>query len=294
MSNAKGRPVALACATALAVAVPLSQEYVRAVDRPGPQDQWNTVRAEVTIRRGLRDVGHPSANNDGPAVKYRWERTQSGPHWKTTMAVISSTRPDIVTPTGQSQAIPPAIARIEDDGDGTEARFYNLQGHLLRLPTRQDRQKMGVAESVFSRTDALAGSAPSTVAGQRPADRGREWIEALMPSADRKSARRAALQKRLGPPVGTVRGLVRYLQTISDDTTEVLADADWGVPVEINTVRAGVLQSHATFDYEAGPKGSLVRRRSHVEHVLPDRPDQKDARMVLDVELANVTLEDRR
>jgi hypothetical protein len=249
----------------------------------------------------MRDVAQASAANDGPPVKYRWERVQSGGRWKTTMAVLSGTRPDVVTPTGRAQAIPPAIARIEDDGDGSEPRFYNLQGALLRPPTKSDRQKMGASESVFAATDALSASRSAGAAnGQRAVDRGRDWVEAFMPSFERKSVRLAALQNRFGREVGKVRGLGRYLQIVADDTTEVLADDDWGVPVEINTVRGGVLQSHATFEYEAGPKGSLVRRKSHMEHAITDRPERSDrqektdARMVLDVELANVKLEDRR
>jgi len=295
MSNAKGRPMAIAWATALALAVPVSEAYVRAVSGTGPRDPWNTFSAEVTIRRGLRDAAHPSAKDDGPPVKYRWERAQSGGRWKSTMVVVGGTRPDIVTPTGMSQPIPPVITRIEEDGDGTEPRFYDLQGRLLRLPTRKDRQKMGASESVFAPTDALAESnSAGATKGQSPSGRGRDWVEALMPSLEGKSARRAALQKRFGTAVGQVRGLGQYLQTVEEHTTEVLADNEWGVPVEINTLRDGVLQSHATFEYEAGPKGSLVRRHTRVEQAIADRPEWKDARMVLDVELANVTLEDRR
>jgi hypothetical protein len=300
MSNAKGRPTAIAWATALALVVPVSEAYVRAVSGIGPRDPWKTFTAEVTIRRGLRDSAHPSARNDGPAVKYRWERTQSGARWKSTMVVVGGTRPDIVAPTGTSMSIPPVVTRIEDDGDGTEPRFYDVQGHLLRLPTRKDRQKMGASESVFASTDALGESQSAGAGkGQSPSGRGPDWVEALMPSLEGKSARRAALQKRFGTAVGKVRGLSRYLQTVEDQTTEVLADDEWGVPVEINTVRSGALQSHVTFEYEAGPKGSLVRRHAHVEHAIADRPERKDARMVLDVELSNVTLsnvtlEDRR
>ncbi len=294
MSNAKGRPMAIVWATALALAVPASEAYVRAVSGIGPRDAWKTFKAELAIRRGLRDAAHPSASNDGPPVKYRLERTESGGHWKSTMVVVGGTRPDIVAPTGAMQSIPPVVTRIEDDGDGSEPRFYDAQGRLLRLPTRNDRQKMGASESVFASTDALASSSAGAAKGQAASGRGTDWVEALMPSLEGKSARRAALQKRFGKAVGKVRGLDRYLQTVDEQTTEVLADDEWGVPVEINTVRGGVLESHATFEYEAGPKGSLVRRHAHVEHALADRPERKDARMVLDVELSNVTLEDQR
>jgi hypothetical protein len=241
----------------------------------------------------LRDAAHASATNDSP-LKYRLVRVQSGPFWKTTMMVIGATRSDVVAPNGQFQTIPPTVSRIEDDGDGSEPRFYDLQGGLLRQPAKRDRQKMGTPESVFASTDALAVSRPAAAQSQRPADGGRDWVDALMPSLEKKGVRRAALQNRFGSAVGKVRGLDRYIETTADQTLEVLADEDLSVPVEINLLRGGVLESHATFVYEAGPRGTMVRRRAHVEHAMPDGPERKNARMVLDVELANVTLEDRR
>ena len=145
MSNAKGRPMAIAWATALALAVPVSEAYVRAVSGTGPRDPWNNFSAEVTIRRGLRDAAHPSAKDDGPPVKYRWERTQSGGHWKSTMVVVGGTRPDIVTPTGMSQPIPPVITRIEEDGEALHivaplerctARRLGIEASRRTLPIR--------------------------------------------------------------------------------------------------------------------------------------------------------------
>jgi hypothetical protein len=296
MSYAKGKPIAIVCAAALAIAVPLSEVSVRAVAGPGPLDRWNVFSADVTIRRGLRDATLPSTKGDGPALRYRWERVQAAGRWKSTIAVLGGTRPDVVTPTGQSLTIPPAIARIEDDGDGSEPRFYDLQGVLIRVPLKSDRLKMGASESVFAATDALTESRPGAAGsnGNGALAEGREWIESLLPSLQQKSVRRAALQNRFGKSSGIVHGLGRYLQTIGDETTEVLADDDWAVPVEINVVRQGVLKSHATFEYEPGPGGSLLRRKSHVEHAIPDRSGTNDARLVFDVELTNVKLEDRR
>jgi hypothetical protein len=295
MSNAQGRPLAIACAAALTLAVLSSETHVRATTGPGPQDRWNTFTADVTIRRGLRDEAHQPVGTDGPAVMYRWQRIQSGGRWKTTMSVVNGPRPEVVTPTGQSQAIPPAIARIEDDGDGSGPRFYSLQGTLVRPPALGDRQKMGVSDSVFANSDALLRRPLPLASGAgRVADEGREWVEAVLPSLGQSSARKAALERRFGKALGKLRGQDRYLQTTADETTEVLADETWAVPVEVNIVRAGALESHASFSYEAGPGGSLVRRRSHVEHVITGMNGGKGARMALDVELANVTLEDRR
>jgi hypothetical protein len=71
----------------------------------------------------------------------------------------------------------------------------------------------------------------------------------------------------------------------------VLADADWAVPVEVRVLRRGALTTRASFSFEPGPGSSLVRRRSRSEHLIPEG---KGARMVLDVELANVKLEERK
>jgi hypothetical protein len=294
MSNAQGRPLAIACAAALALAVPSVEADVPATSGPGPQGRWNTFAADVTIRRGLRDEAHQVVGSDGPAVTYRWQRTQSGLQWKTTMTVVNGARPDVITPTGQSQAIPAAIARIEDDGDGSGPRFYSAQGTLVRPPALADRQKMGVKDSVFAGTDAMLRPPQAAAAGGRPADEGRDWVEAVLPSFERAGARKAALQRRFGQALEKLRGCDRYLQTIAGDTTEVLADETWAVPIEINVVRGGVLQSHTSFSYEPGPGGSLVRRRSHTEHLLTGPYGVKNARMALDIELANVSIEERR
>ena len=114
-----------------------------------------------------------------------------------------------------------------------------------------------------------------------------------MPSLDKRSARRAALQRRFGKALGKLRGHERYVQTVADETTELLLDETWAVPVEVNIVRGGVLRSHARFVYERGSDHSLVRRRSHAEQAVESKVQGKASRMVLDVELAHVQLEDR-
>jgi hypothetical protein len=196
-----------------------------------------------------------------------------------------------MTPAGTSKAIPPVIDRIEDDEDGTGARFYTSAGTLVRPPTIHDRWKMGAGEGVFARSDALAGPAALVrpLHGPPQSD-DHHWLDAILPSSGLKRARRERLQRRYGKPLGTVGGRERYVQTSEEETTEVVADAEWAIPIEVQVVRRGTLRSRASFSYEPGAGGSLVRRRLRAEHLIPDG---KGARMVLDVELANVKLEDR-
>ena len=67
MSNAQGKPLAIACATALAFAVPPLQAYVRDIDGPGSK-RWNTFKADVTIRRSVRDCRGQPLGSEGPPV----------------------------------------------------------------------------------------------------------------------------------------------------------------------------------------------------------------------------------
>ena len=77
MSNAQGKPLVIACAMALAIAVPSLGADVRSA--PGPQDRWNRFTADVTIRRSVRcrPVAEAPASHTPPTT-YRWERVQSG------------------------------------------------------------------------------------------------------------------------------------------------------------------------------------------------------------------------
>lgn len=294
MSNAQGKPLAIACATALAFAVPPLQAYVRGIDGPG-NTRWNTFTADVTIRRSVRDAAGQPLGSEGPPVSYRWERIRSGGRWKSTISTLSGPRPDVVSPTGQPQAIPPVVARIEDDGDGSAPRFYSLQGALLRLPAASDYPGKSPTDSLASAADlAMRPSLPAAIATMPAPSKDDGWIEAVAPSLDKRSVRRDAVQRRFGKALGRLRGHERFVQTVADETTELLLDEAWVVPVEVNIVRGGVLRSHATFVYERGSDHSLVRRRAHAEQVVESQVQGKASRMVLDVELARVQLEERR
>jgi hypothetical protein len=214
------------------------------------------------------------------------------------MSVLAGARPPVITPSGKQQEILPLVTRVEDNGDGTGPRFYTRDGKQVKLPGQAERQKLEALVAGKAGATAFAGvdemvrdAAPLRAGGPGIKARGREWIDGLVPSRENRDSRRAALRRRLGAMHGKVRGFERYLQTVDDETTEVLVDADWSVPIEINVMRGGALQSHTTYSYVPGPGGALVRSRSHSEHLLPEG---KGKRMAIDVELTNVLLEERR
>ena len=300
MSNTQGKPVMAAVAVAVALTTSWSWttyagEEAQAVNRVGaqrvlgPGDSWNTFRATVNVRRGRIDAAGQAIGDRVSVASYQVERVQSGRRWKTTMLVVSGARPDITTPAGTSLTVPPDIVSIEDDGEGGGLRLITRDGKVMGPPSGKDREKLSADSDLGAAADALFRGPSDAIARSRIASDEKEWIDAIMPARLRGDDRRLALQRRFGKAVGRLRGLDRYLESAPDHTTEVLADPDWTVPVEINVVRGGQLQSRARFSYDAGPGGSLVRRHSHVEQVL-----SKDVRAVVDVDLSSVRLEDRR
>ncbi len=310
MPGAKGKPTAAACVAALALAVPSTTTFVRAAADAGqaaasaspasrgPSERWNAFSATVSIRRSVQGGEDAAPVRPAPAVVYRWESRQAGERWTSSMAVLAGARPPVITPAGKQQEVPPLITRIEDDGDGTGPRFYTRDGKQVNLPGEAERQRLQAlvagkaGESVFAGTEEMVReAAPLRAGGPGIKARGRDWIDGLVPSRERTESRRAALRRRLGAMHGKVRGFERYLQSTDDETTEVLVDGEWSVPVEINVMRGGVLESHTTYSYVPGPGGALVRSRSHSEHLLPE---SNGKRLAIDVELTNVLLEERR
>lgn len=293
MSNTQGTVAAIAAATAIGLAMPSTEAHLAAA-AGALRPRWNSFSADVIIRRGVHGPAHQPEGSEATAVAYRWERTREGGRWKSTMRVVTSGRVGVAAPTGKTLVIPPLISRIEDDEDGTGPRFYTSEGTLVSPPAIGDRRKMGVAERVFAKSDALERppvlfGSPHRALHHRTADP--DWLDAILAAPGLKDARRESLQRRYGRPVSTVAGRHRYVQAAGDETTEVLADVEWAVPIEVHVLRRGTLTTRATFAFEAGPEGSLVRRRSRSEHLIPEG---KGARMVLDVELTNVKLEDRK
>jgi hypothetical protein len=267
-----------------------------------PPATWDTFGADLTIRRQLlRRDG--TVGFQGPEMRYRWSRTLTERGWKTSMTLVSASPETIQTakgPQAVSRKIP--VSRIEIGDPQTPTRIFDTDGRMaFLLPSRAtpsaaagaDRANAGAAGPFGSMAEALAAAVtlPSTSgAGDPPpeAARSREWIEHLMPTRAAAAARRAALVRTLGSPQGLERGLERFIGNADGETTEVLSDPAWGVPIEINVVRGGSLVSHTTFGYAEDPGAGRVRRRMRSEHLLS--PESGD-RSVVDVELSNIRLD---
>jgi hypothetical protein len=116
------------------------------------------------------------------------------------------------------------------------------------------------------------------------------WLEELVLRTGDAAARRQALERSHGRPVGRVGRLFRYLQNRGEVSEELLADQATGLPVEVNLVRQNTLEGHITIDYGTLPDRGFVRRRLQSEQVIDPHSGR---RSVLAVEFSNIAVEGR-
>jgi len=268
---------------------------------------WDTFSADVTIRRRMvRKDGTPGP--EAPEMRYHWVRTLGDAGWKTTLTVLSVSPDTIQTSSGPqavSRKVP--VSRIEIGDVHSPARIFDAEGRMLfMLPTGAPPDSSAAPGSapgtpLPAQLEAVRGAAAAfkanlatavaagTGPGDAPADlRSRAWVEHLLPSAAGRAARRAAFARDMGSAQGTVRGLERFVENRDGNTTEVLSDPAWSVPVEINVARDGALVSHSVLSYDEDPGVGLVRRRIRSEQLLS--PESGD-RALVDFELTNIRLD---
>jgi hypothetical protein len=250
-------------------------------------ERWNTFSADITIRHSrIKSDGRPEAGA-APVMRYRWERRLTGAGWKSTMTFEKEAPVSVQIPAGRKQIENPfAIARVEDDEDGTPLRLFDRAGKRVQVPSELQLHHQ------FNRLPGpLVADETAVASAVRPRAFGREWSEAILATPSKAAARRAALERRFGRAAGRVRALDRFVSTRDQDTTEVLADPQSSLPVEINVVRRQALVSHTTMGYVRGEGGTLIRRSLRIERANPDAAGDRTA---TDVEISNVRLEEKR
>jgi hypothetical protein len=169
-------------------------------------------------------------------------------------------------PTGPA-ADPLSGMRVELDEEGREVRIFDSNG-----------RQIGIDPSG-------APPAPVRIGAMRSAHRGPIVSSAHGPERLRE------LRNDLGLPVGKVRDFDRYVKNNGNDTVEVLVLMPSAVVTEVNIVRGGAMESHATFEYERLADGSLLQRVARTETRIPDRPGE---RSVVQMTYSNVTSEKAR
>ena len=292
---------AAAGVVALTTLLSVPSSSVRAAQRSTPgqtmawsSSDWNTFSADVTIRTQHQDSGGAKTGIDSLPVRYHWERRQAGSGWKST--ITFNREPVQIGQGARRLSIEPAIAiaRVEDDEDGSPLRMYASDGRRIAPPSLQQLQQR--VREANPNLDAMPPENPADPAVRdsaqtrtaRPAAGGRDWIAAFVATPGQKSARRARFDQQFVRR-GQVRGFDRFVRPDGDLTREVLADPASYVPVESNLVRGSERVSHIRFSYSTEADGSLVRRQVHVEQAAMPSGE----RAVIDTEYANVRLERR-
>ena len=229
---------------------------------------WDAFSARVTIRRQVMTAEGTGANPaEASSEELLWQRVKTASGWRTTMTVLSSSRPTVQSRTGAGPlATAAAVTRVEDSEDGSAPRFFTREGVQIAMPS-------GVRRDRFRRPDAV-GLDPELIeqarrgrAIARPAE-GREWIRSMVMSAALRSDRLRSFDRQFGRRTGALHGVGRYVHDEGDSRREVLVDEQGAVPIESNLVRNGALVSHTTFAYEQAASGVLVRRGVRHEQLV--------------------------
>lgn len=256
-----------------------------------PTDPWDTFSADMTLQRSRVDANGRRVGGEPIAQRYHWERSSVTGHWKTTLTLAPAAPVSLRTVHGAAAVDDRLlVARIEDAEDGTGPKIYDKDGRLLPTPSVIDQ----LLPALAARDAAIAPRLPAAATpGQRsrttPAHARLADNQVIKRSG--KDARRLALQRQHGSPVGQVRGLDRYVKARADRTEETLVDTQLQLPVETNVVREGRLVSQRTVSYAPAGADLIVRHRVHTERLLSP---QSGERAVVDIEFSNVRLEQRR
>ena len=209
-------------------------------------------------------ITHAILDNEGNMVlpaalptNFTVTRARRSGGWQTTVTY----RKHVGAPT-RAAAHPLDGARVEFDEASGATRVYDSTGGLNSLLS----------------SDSTGGPRVAGGPGQ--------WLDGLIARADRRSARSRDLDNKYGKAVGRVGRLDRFLAHSDGALHEVLADPASALPVEINTVQDGVLESHVVLDYAKRPSGAWVRRSIRAEQIVPGQPTHRSR---LTVEFRNVT-----
>jgi len=247
------------------------------------------MQADLLIRQMQVAADGTALGVAAPAVVLHVDRRQQSGRWRLTMTLAGVDRPRVTTPRGTSLLENPfAVARLEyDEEGGGEPVLYDRTGRRVAIAGDEQRRGLGVAAGLRRTTwdpDVLAGQ----VGRAAPPAGGRQITTGLLAEAGQAPARRQGLESRYGRPVGRVRGLDRFVLTISNQTEEVLVAPDSALPVELNVARGGILASHIQLAYDSNATVGFVRRLLHSEQVASD---VSGARLVTDIEMANLVVD---
>lgn len=283
--SARNRPVGSTYGLGTLIAVLAFGATTVAQGSLAPSAAWNAFSTDMTLRRAVVGVDGKPVGAAIPTMRYRLERTETADGWRTVTTVLSA-EPFKVLEDGKVTLLDHfAVARIEDDGDGSPSRIYLRNGKLL-----DPRPAEAVATGIRQLFELNPEAADQIVNNRSQSSqlRGRDWVEAFI-SSQSPTLRRASIENRFGRPVARERGFDRYVRREGDSQVDVLLEATSGLLSAVDTSKNGALVGHTTLSWVVGPGNSFVRSALHSEGAIEGRQ-----RFVTDVEYSNVMLQFRR
>jgi hypothetical protein len=251
-----------------------------------PSDPWNVFSADLIVRRSVVTADGRPEGGHIPTMKYRVERTKTPAGWRSVFTVLWAEPMKTVQDGRETLLDHFAVARIEDDGDGSQPRVILRDGSLFPVQSPED-----VAAGVRQLFEINPDAARLIFDNSSSADssgRGRDWVESVI-SSQSPALRRAVVESRFGRPVAREGGFDRYVSQVGESRRDVLVEAATGLISGIDESRNGTLVGHTTIAWVVGPGNSFVRSGLHSEARMRD-----GRRLVADVEYARVALEARR
>jgi hypothetical protein len=251
--------------------------------------KWNTFAVEVTLNRYEIEADGKPAGFKAPAVTYRFERIAAPWGWRTIFSLIAAERQKVQSLKGSETEIDSlSVVRLEDDGDGTPIRVTTRDGRrpVSRLPVSVVKDGLDTVLSLNPGLPASLFTTTKTKPAQSATDR--DWVDSIVASPGKSTARRSALIRRFGGSTGKYQGFDRYESVQGPHRIEVLADPQTAVVVAVNTFRDGIALERTALIYTRAPDGALVRKG-----IRSERRVSTERRAVTEVEFSKVTFEQR-
>jgi len=258
--------LASACAVGLATVAVEGRGPAGVTQQIASPDDFDFFSVEITLQNRTVTADGDDKGIASRPLRYRWERSRAGGGWENAIVWLAGLEPTIGSSSAPLTLPNPFVpTRIEMADDGSRLRLFDRDGRPMPWPFSSARRAIEtdwLPELPELHLPEPAGS--SGAGGGSASDHGLGSLVAVRAEAD---ARRAGLQDRLGQPVGRVGNLDRYVDPQGDVTVEVLVEPTLAVPVEINTVREGVLVSRTVRAFDVGTD-YLTTRSIRTEQLL--------------------------
>jgi len=221
----------------------------------GNPQAWDTFVADVAITT-TREGGKSNLPPTMPPIAYHLERSlQGNGKWRNVMTIDRSAMALALKSSVGRRLPATAVARIEDDGDGTPPRMYNADGGVVHtgqppaLPSSFPANPNTQSPVPTPRRTLSPAASPRMLAN---------WIDGVVLTSQKTEERRESFLRAYGQP-RVLSGATEY-QVVRDSVTSIIrVDPSAQAITEVQHLVGGVLLGRWQFGYERQPDGTMIR-----------------------------------